>query len=87
MTKINPPKTPVKKRPNKRAPATRRPPCPRCGKSVQVLPIFYGLPSDELWRSPKAKRVVFGGCCISAGSPAWHCDRCDVDFGRLDDGT
>lgn len=56
--------------------------CPKCG-SRKTAPIMYGLPAytDELKQSLDNKKIVLGGCCISASSPQYHCFNCNKEFG------
>lgn len=37
--------------------------CPKC-VSERVVPIMYGLPSDELFEDWDRGEVELGGCCI-----------------------
>ncbi len=57
--------------------------CPFCGGS-DVAEILYGLPaySDEFERALANHKIVLGGCCITGGEPAAHCNSCGKDFGK-----
>lgn len=58
-------------------PEERRPPtCPQCGSSA-VIPIAYGLPTEEAMRQAQEGKVALGGCVFSSEiSPRWHCKTC-----------
>ncbi len=50
--------------------------CPRC-TGQEVLPIVYGLPSEEMLRKAERGVVALGGCTIDRDSPFSVCTRCD----------
>ncbi len=62
----------------------RKPPCPKCG-SPDVIPIMYGLPSEEAAEEARQGKIALGGCCISDDSPRWHCRDCEPEWGTIDD--
>ena len=49
--------------------------CPRCD-SVDVVPIVYGLPGEELFARSVAGEVELGGCCVGPHDPEFHCRAC-----------
>lgn len=58
--------------------------CPFC-KSDKVRKIIYGLISfkNEEDERKFEEKYVIGGCEIADDKPAFHCDNCGKDFGRL----
>jgi hypothetical protein len=55
--------------------------CPQC-QSKKVIPIIYGMPTEETFNEAESGKVILGGCCISEGSPEWHCTDCEYQFGN-----
>lgn len=55
--------------------------CPKC-LSKAVVPILYGMPTEEAWKASKKGKFVLGGCVISPESPKWHCKTCKYRFGK-----
>ncbi len=53
--------------------------CPKCG-SRDVLPIIYGMPSEEMVEESIAGRVALGGCAFWPGSPNRTCPNCGHDW-------
>ena len=53
--------------------------CPKC-KSNDVIPIVYGMPTEELFEESKKGNFLLGGCCID-DSAQWHCKKCDYEWG------
>jgi hypothetical protein len=53
--------------------------CPRCG-SLDLLPIQYGLPTDDGFAAADRGEIKLGGCVIGADSPQWHCRSCKHEF-------
>ena len=51
------------------------PRCPGC-QSDEVIPIVYGMPSEELLARQSEGRVIIGGSCVSFGNPRWFCKKC-----------
>lgn len=54
--------------------------CPNCG-SGEVLPIEYGYPGLEMGEAAERGEIVPGGCLVNDIDRAWHCQRCDYEFG------
>ena len=52
--------------------------CPKC-HSKNTTKIIYGLPAFD--KTPKEDNHVYGGCCIGTFSPAYHCRKCDKEWG------
>ena len=52
--------------------------CPRCGSSVGVRIIQWGMPAEE----PDPSNYVSGGCIFPGDKPDYHCLRCASDFYR-----
>lgn len=49
--------------------------CPHCG--VDLVPIVYGEPTEEMGRDAAAGLLVLGGCCIPPKPvPRRACPRC-----------
>ncbi len=55
--------------------------CPVCG-SKKVVPILWGLPSEEGGRRAHDGEVVLGGCCVSDRDPSWQCRNCGTQIYR-----
>ena len=58
---------------------TKKRKCPKC-ESKEVVPIIYGMPSEELLEEMGKGEVALGGCCIIEGQPEWYCKTCDHEF-------
>ena len=59
-------------------PATETPACPRCG-SQKVIPVLYGLPSQEAMEAGRRGELAFGGCCLPprlSDMNRWCCRQC-----------
>lgn len=52
--------------------------CPRCGSTIDPLPVVYGYPSPELFEEARAGRVRLGGCLIEPEAPDYRCPVCDA---------
>jgi len=46
-----------------------------------VIPIIYGLPTEEAAEEAKEGKFALGGCCVSDDSPQWHCRDCEHEWG------
>ncbi len=56
--------------------------CPGC-KSGQVVPIGYGLPTDQTWNYLQRGAMppfYRGGCVIYPDNPTYHCQDCGRNF-------
>ncbi|MHC4469600.1 MAG: hypothetical protein ACYTDY_00290 [Planctomycetota bacterium] len=53
--------------------------CPECG-SERVVPIVYGLPTDEALEMAEQGRFRLGGCCVTGNDPKWGCLDCAWPF-------
>lgn len=63
--------------------------CPRCGKE-RVIPIVYGLPSDEAFKQKEKGNIRLGGRCVSgfvnekgelvSSDPRWYCKDCEWEW-------
>lgn len=58
------------------------PPCPKCKKPDEVIPIAYGRFPDnsELGVMVEQGKVHRGGCEIRPGIPLWYCKKCKIEF-------
>lgn len=54
--------------------------CPYCGESDEVIPVFYGYPSDETFRMAERGEVYLGGCAIGGYNPRFYCKRDSTEF-------
>lgn len=55
-------------------------PCPKCG-SLDIVPIFYGLPGGpEVMEAAKEGKIALGGCCVTDHDPQKQCKACGVEF-------
>jgi hypothetical protein len=57
--------------------------CPACG-SDKIAQIMYGKPSssEQLKQKLKERKIVLGGCCITADDPSWKCLKCSTNIYR-----
>ena len=56
------------------------PKCPRCS-SDEVLPIAYGMPSEEMFEEAERGEIVLGGCGRFIGlSPDYTCQNCGHEW-------
>ena len=54
--------------------------CPKCG-SLDVVPIFYGLPGGpEVMEAAKKGKIALGGCCVTDNDPQKRCKACGAEF-------
>ena len=53
--------------------------CPRC-RSIEIIPIQYGLPAPEMVEQHKKGQVKIGGCVVGEDSPRWYCKECNYEF-------
>lgn len=53
--------------------------CPACA-SHEVVPISYGLPTQEAIEAAKRREVVLGGCMIPQEFPTRKCLACGEAF-------
>jgi len=60
----------------------KKPTCPQC-QSKKVIPIIYGMPTEETFNEADAGKFVLGGCCINEESPEWHCTDCLCEFSTV----
>lgn len=56
--------------------------CPQC-QSKKVVPIIYGMPTQETFEEAEEGKLIIGGCCLSDDSPEWHCNDCQHEFNKL----
>ena len=57
-----------------------RKPCPKCG-SLDVVPIFYGLPGGpEVMEAAKLGKIALGGCLVTGSDPQKQCQACGTRF-------
>ena len=55
--------------------------CPKC-ESSDMKEIIYGLPAEDFLKSDEAKKYYCAGCIVTKDDPAWHCDKCDHEWGK-----
>ena len=55
--------------------------CPDCG-STEVVPIAYGIATDESLEEERQGKIVLGGCLMSPDNPAWCCKACGHRWGE-----
>lgn len=55
-----------------------RPACPYCLEADEVIPIFYGFPSDKAFMRAERGEIYLGGSI--AGPTAYYCKRDDREF-------
>ena len=52
--------------------------CPYCREKDEVIPIYYGFPSDRAFMKAERGEVYLGG--YIAGPTAYYCKRDDREF-------
>ena len=57
--------------------------CPRCG-SEDVVPILYGMPTEEAVEASVRGEIALGGCVVFPDAPQNHCRNCGHEW-REDD--
>jgi len=45
-----------------------------------VVPILYGLPTEEGFEAARRGEVKLGGCLVEPWKPEWWCLACDAGF-------
>lgn len=60
------------------------PTCPKC-ISDDISMIIYGSPmmTTKIHKAFESGRLLSGGCMVRKNAPAWHCNLCGHDYGRL----
>lgn len=53
--------------------------CPKC-KSKKVIPIVYGLPTYETFKSSEEGKIELGGCIVRNNNPNYFCKGCGNEF-------
>lgn len=61
----------------------KRKPCPKCGKSDEVVYVEYGMPTNELSKIARTGVVKLGGCCVTVESMHYYCKRCNENFNNV----
>jgi len=56
--------------------------CPKC-QSKKVIPIIYGMPTEEAFEEAEKGKLMIGGCCVSDKSPQWYCADCQCEFSTI----
>lgn len=60
--------------------------CPRCGKRKGV-PLAYGFPGEEGFKSAERGEIVLGGCVLGMGEPLdTACTACEFQWCAKADG-
>ena len=57
--------------------------CEACGE-MSVVPVMYGLPTEEAFESASRGEIALGGCIIDFDNPTLTCSSCGWDNGGLD---
>jgi rubrerythrin len=52
--------------------------CPRCGSTVEPVPVLYGDPTPEAFADADAGRIRLGGCLMEPEAPDYRCPICDA---------
>jgi len=59
----------------------KKPVCPVCKTSDNVIPIAYGKPGRELLEKAQRGEVKLGGCTpVDKNNPHYHCKKDQKDF-------
>ena len=56
------------------------PKCPKCSLNINIVPIEYGFPGNEMQKEYYEGKIELGGCVIEKDAPDWHCKECEFDF-------
>lgn len=52
--------------------------CPRCGETIQPVPILYGFPTYEAFEASERGEIRLGGCIVGDEDPEFACPACDA---------
>jgi len=58
----------------------KKPACPKCMKSDQVVKIIYGLPDWELYQNANLEEIQIGGCFVHPDNPKYECHSAKRNF-------
>ncbi len=53
--------------------------CPRC-HSDEVIPISYGMPTEEAVEESRRGEIALGGCLVWPEAPEWLCRACGYEW-------
>ena len=56
------------------------PKCPKCSLNINVVPIEYGFPGNEMQKEYYKGKIELGGCGIEKDAPEWNCKECEIGF-------
>ena len=56
------------------------PKCPKCSLNINVVPIEYGFPGNEMQKEYYKGKIELGGCGIEKDAPDWYCKECEIGF-------
>ena len=59
--------------------STKKPKCPECRDNSNVIDIHFGY--GTLQETEKGA-FVLNGCVINPQTPNFHCENCNIQFGR-----
>ena len=59
--------------------------CPQCS-SDEVLPILYGMPTDEAVERSRRGEVALGGCMVFPDAPEYTCKNCGHEWREVEGG-
>lgn len=48
-----------------------------------MIPIVYGLPTEEAREDAAMGKIKLGGCVVGNELPLWHCSDCKYQWGEL----
>jgi hypothetical protein len=62
-----------------------RPVCEKCGSSVAVVPVTFGMPDEATAQLAREGKLALGGCMIGFGvdgrwGERWACQKCRTRF-------
>ena len=58
----------------------KKPDCPKCKSTSDVVPIKYGLPYNEDFDYVQKKLLILGGFDYDDRSPNWYCKKCKIKW-------
>jgi hypothetical protein len=53
--------------------------CPSC-KSLEIIPIVYGLPDQETLKQYNDGEIFLGGPDDADAVERWHCTKCELNW-------
>jgi len=61
----------------------RKIPAAKAGNMAIPFQSEFKIRRSRAFAPPDTGKIVLGGCCIDAGSPRWHCNKCEHEWGSV----